>query len=435
MLRPISRFEMVLYALAWRIAAPAMWVYFTLRSRKDPRYGAYWPERFGHGPFLEGAIWVHATSLGELRSAAPVIDGLLARGYKVMTTHHTPAGRDAAETSFSEAIETGQLIARWVPLEYPRALRRFLEKGRPALCLVMEIDVWPLMIWEAKKAGVPFWLCNTQYLTKSFERDHEGGTFRGRSVAMFDGAMTKSDLHTARFNEVGLPDVVTVGETRFEQIIPEPHLNAAETFRTSFSDRPVIGLVNTVDDEETVFLTTLTRLRNNQSQPVFVVVPRAPERFEPMFQAVSATGHRALKRSDILDAELCTTREEPFDVLLGDSFGEMYFYLSLCDIVVMGGSFTPKGSHNVIEPLALGKPVIVGPHTWTIDYPVEEAIEAGAVKRVQSGPDLMPELLRYLDRPADFAEMIAVAPRFFSGELGATERILAKVGQILGERQ
>jgi len=111
---------------------------------------------------------------------------------------------------------------------------------------------------------------------------------------------------------------------------------------------------------------------------MFVYVPRAPERFDETADALDKAGFHCIRRSKVLDQNLdLLDVPEKVDVLIGDSLGEMYFYLSMCDRVLVGGGFTSKGSHNISEPLALGKPVIVGPELWTIEFPVIEAIEAG----------------------------------------------------------
>lgn len=431
--RPISLFEMRIYRTIWTLAWPVVALYFRQRGRKDPRYLDHMDERYGYGPVVADAIWVHATSLGEILSAVPVVRGLLERGEKVVTTHHTPAGRAAAQTHFAKEIADGTLVARYVPLEYRWALRRFLDASKPKLCLIMEIDLWPSLVWEARASDVPIWLCNTQFLTKSFERDHKRASFRGRAVQMVSGAMTKSDIHAERFKQVGLDDVVTVGETRFEQIIPPHMVTAAKAFRQRFGRRPVIGIVNTVEVEEPIYSALIQRLRTNPQNPVFVVVPRAPERFGPVFEQLLEGGARIGKRSSILSDSLQPLDDRTPDILLGDSLGEMYFYLGLCDFVIMGGSFNPRGSHNVVEAMALGKPVIVGPSVWTIEYPIKEAIQAGAVTQVDTPGGLQPQILRFLDHPQTLAGMEYCATEFYSAHIGATEKILSKVDQILGD--
>ncbi|MEM9715304.1 MAG: glycosyltransferase N-terminal domain-containing protein [Pseudomonadota bacterium] len=411
-----------------------MRLYFRKRGRKDPAYLDHMDERFGHGAVLPSAIWVHATSLGEMISMVPVVEGLLDRGHNVVTTHHTPAGRHAAERALADHIAEGRVVIRYVPLEYPAALRRFLSACQPKLCLIAEIDLWPSMIWEARAAGVPVWLCNTQFLTRSFERDHKKASFRGRAVQLVSGAMTKSDIHSERFRQAGVTDTVSVGETRFEQTLPAKQIDAAADFKQRFGTRPVIGIVNTVEVEEEIYLKLIQRLRTNAQSPVFVVVPRAPERFAPVHAALSSGGTRIAKRSQVLSDDLTATTDDAPDIVIGDTLGEMYFYLGLCDFVIMGGSFNPRGSHNVVEPLALGKPVIVGPNTWTIEYPVEEAIQAGSVIRVQSDGGLQPQILTFLDQPEKLHDMSAKAKDFYKTQLGAVDKILAQIDRILRDR-
>ena len=433
--RPIRPFEIRLYQMLWSLASPLVSLYFGHRGRKDPRYLDHMNERHGEGPVLDGAIWVHATSLGELLSAAPVIRALLDKGHKIVTTHHTPAGREAAEAQFAKDILAGTLIARYVPLENRSALQKFLKTCQPKLCLIMEIDLWPSMVWEAREAGVPVWLCNTQFLTKSFDRDHKKSTFRGRAVQLVSGAMTKSDIHSERFKAAGVKDIVTVGETRFEQSVPKSLQDAALRLRGQIGDRPVIGIMNTVEIEEPIYISALQGFRTMRQKPVFVFVPRAPERFEPVFNALVAINPKTQRRSDILSYDLKLTNDPNFYVLMGNSLCEMYFYLGLCDFVIMGGSFNPRGSHNVVEPLALGKPVIVGPSTWTIEYPVEEAIAAGAVIRVRTPDQLAAEAYIMLDNTAKQKKMSEAAKRFYDTQLGATEKIMQKIDQILGDAE
>ncbi|MGB0440020.1 MAG: 3-deoxy-D-manno-octulosonic acid transferase, partial [Paracoccaceae bacterium] len=153
--------------------------------------------------------------------------------------------------------------------------------------------------------------------------------------------------------------------------------------------RPVIALASVVVGEDALMIDMIRSVQDHaraQGQPVplFVYVPRAPERFDTVAAMLVDAGLTTLRRSEILDAELAALGAvaQDADVLLGDSLGEMYFYLGLCDRAVVGGGFTPKGSHNIIEPLALHKPVVVGPVIWPIAYPAQDAIAAGVCTQV-----------------------------------------------------
>ena len=160
----------------------------------------------------------------------------------------------------------------------------------------------------------------------------------------------------------------------------------------------------------------------------FTYVPRAPERFDDVAAMLDNAGLRFAKRSELLDAALKLSPPSPnIDVLLGDSMGEMYFYLGLCDRAIVGGGFVAKGAHNVIEPLALKKPVIVGPHTWTIEYPATEAIAAGVCLRLETEAELLAEV----QSPTIVTDAQITA--FYQDHAGAVARTLAAMPEALAK--
>ncbi len=426
------RLALLLYRLAWLLALPLALRYFRRRARKDPAYGAHMDERLGRGPTLDGAVWVHAVSLGEMRSAAPLVRALLDRGEKVVSTHHTPAGRRAAETLFPEAIAEGRLLARYAPLDHGPSVRRFLAATRPKLALVLEVEIWPTMIAEARRADVPLYLANSQVPSRSYPRAHFLKTLLGHPVAGTAGTFAKSDRHAARFRALGAPNVQTTGELRFDQPIPERLLAAAARLKPQIT-RPVVAVASVVEGEDALYLGTYHQLQANGPAPLFLHIPRAPERFGPSGDFLAAQGQKILRRSTALTADLAADAGalNAADILLGDSMGEMYFYLALADVVVVGGGFLPSAAHNIIEPLALRKPVLTGPNIWTIEYPAEEAIAAGVLTICDTPETLAREIARILADPGDLA---GKAETFFTDHAGATERITAYLDPILKAR-
>ena len=157
------RFWIDVWSSIWTLALPLILFYLWLRGRKDAVYRSAIHERFGFYPRSRpGAVWIHAVSLGELRSAVPLIQALLAQGDRVITTHFTPAGRREAERFFAQEIAAGTLQVVWVPLETGWAYRGFIRAFRPRCGLVMEIEIWPQMIASARAARVPLLICNAQ---------------------------------------------------------------------------------------------------------------------------------------------------------------------------------------------------------------------------------------------------------------------------------
>ncbi|MBN8630313.1 MAG: 3-deoxy-D-manno-octulosonic acid transferase [Rhodobacterales bacterium] len=429
-----------LWSLLWHIGLPVVLIYLWRRGRKDPLYAQHLSERFGrYSQRLPGAVWVHAVSLGEMRSAVPLVRALLDRGDRVVTTHFTPAGRREAERAFAAEIAAGQLAAVWVPFETSWAYRGFFRAFRPRAGLVMEIEIWPRMIFAARKAGVPLFMCNAQYPTKSMDRDAKL-SLRHKLMQGYAGAFVKSDLQAQRFASVGVRNISVTGELRFDQPIP-PHLAAAaEALRPGLAGgRPVITFASAVEGEDDLYLDAITTALKDPSHPFFVYVPRKPERFDEVAAMIARRGLKVIRRSDALDATLAPKsvptpswggdgghrHEASPDILLGDSLGEMYFYLALSDRTVTGGGFTPHGAHNIIEPLALKRPVIVGPEIHTIEYPAVEAIAAGVCLRVES-PVALTKALTDWSGPGP-----EVIEAFFAAHSGATQKTLAALDSMV----
>lgn len=387
--RPSFRLRrfMLLYSALWAFLLPLALAYLWLRGRKDPLYRQHLSERFGRYPTrFDGSVWVHAVSLGELRSAVPVIRALLERGEQIVITVFTPAGRREAERIFAAEMVRNNVAVVWVPLELPFAFKRFFASFSPKFALVMEIEIWPRMIMAAKKASVPLYLCNAQYPQKSYDRDLKKSRWRADVTAQVAGALVKSDLQRDRFASVGVQDIAVTGELRFDQPVPDALVQAGERWKATLKGRKVITIPSVVEGEDAVYIGLIDALKGPDA-PLVIYVPRAPERFDLTYDMLIERGFKTSRRSDVFDADL-NGHVTDIDVLLGDSFGEMYFYLAACDVAVIGGSFIPQGAHNVSEPLVLGKPCIVGPHVWTIEFPVVEAMAAGVVQQVQSGSEL-----------------------------------------------
>ena len=281
------------------------------------------------------------------------------------------------------------------------------------------------MVAACHRAGVPLMLCNAQYTAKSVARDAKRTPILGQMMQGFTGGLVKSQLQATRYRNVGLTNLAITGELRFDQAIPSGQPRAGIAARTwlKADKRPTIAIASAVEGEDDLFAATILAMR--KSDPLFIYVPRAPERFDDVADMLAVAGLRVARRSDLFDAGLAPKGIAPdIDVLLGDSLGEMYAYLAMADRAVVGGGFLPQGSHNISEPLAMGKPTIVGPYIWTIEYPAAEAIAAGAIKQVVDGN----ELVVALNGPTPDSAKIAA---FFADHSGAVEKTLAAIPRLL----
>ncbi len=321
------------WSFVWTAGLPVILLYLWRRGRRDTLYSAHLAERFGHHavPF-HGAVWIHAVSLGELRSAVPLIRAILARGDRIVTTHFTPAGRREAQRIFAGDISAGRMRTVWVPFETALAYRGFFNAFRPVCGLVMEIEVWPRMVFAARRARVPLFMCNAQYPAKSMARDARGLGLRHQVMRGFAGALVKSQLQADRFAAIGMSNIRVTGELRFDQPIPPEMIAAGSATRAwiGAARRRVIVIASTIEGEDPIYLHAIAALRAHHQAlglpaPLFVYVPRRPERFDEVARTVMAAGlslrHRsALLSDDLAPVGLGVAGALP-DVLLGDSLG------------------------------------------------------------------------------------------------------------------
>jgi 3-deoxy-D-manno-octulosonic-acid transferase len=421
-----QRLLLAIYQLAWHLGLPLALLYFWLRGRKEPLYRQFLSERFGRiQSTLDAPFWLHSASLGELRGAMPLIDKLLSEGLPVLITTLTPAGRSAAHQRYAKVILEGKLQLSYLPLELPWAVRAFARRVQPRCMVSSEIDTWPVLLHTLKRMGIPLGFVNAQYPQKSFIKDQSWAGFRAAFFRAYDIVLCKSKLHAQRFVAISCPKVEIVGELRFDLPIPQAQVTVAQLLRQSqpaiFGSRHVICIASLIEDEEELLLDAAQEFvadmaRHGHARPLFVIVPRSPQRFDAVAERIHALGWRLMRRSQALNAEFAAVSEinQPVDVLLGDSLGEMYFYLALADTVTVCGSFIENGSHNVIEPLALQKPVIVGPSIWGIEYPGQEALAAGVLTQVPSAQALPAQWLAWISEANSHAQFQIRAQEFMN---------------------
>ena len=414
---------LVFYRFIWLLCMPVVLCYLVYRSKHEPAYAQKLLERFGIGRTRKGSwVWIHAVSLGEFRSAIPLVDKLLERGERVIITHFTPAGRAASEKYYAAQISSGCVLVHWVPFDYRLAFKRFFGRFKIKYGLVMEVEFWPGMISSARALNVPLFLCNGQYPNKSFERDSRRRFSSRDIVPLFSGVMVKSHRMAVPFQKLGVNKITVTGEMRFDQPLNENQVAAGRRFKKIISHRPVVTIASAVKGEEDLFFEAAMKLVQRKPLAIIVYVPRKPEEFEAIASYLRLRGVAFQRRSEILDGSLNIIDKLHANFILGDSLGEMNFYISLADQVVVGGGYVPQGSHNIIEPLLLGKPTIVGPNIWTIEFPAVDAINAGVVKLVKP-EDLAGELL----------ELSNYEPtsEFVSTMQGSTENTLTAISKFV----
>ena len=436
---PTFRMQLFLYAYAafWALSLPFALAYLFWRSRKDIAYRKNIAERFGLYPSRrKDSVWIHAVSMGEMRSAGPLVHALLGQGESVVLTHFTPAGRKEARKLFPDQIADGRVISVYIPIEFNWAFRSFFQFYNPKYGLVMEIEWWPRMIAASRRYDVPLLACNAQYPSKSFERDVSKNSIRSELPSGFAGILSKSETQSQKFRQLGVTNIAATGELRFDQFISPKFIEASENFN-GFNGRPVVTISSVVEGEDAIYISAIKSvLASAKNKPVFIYVPRAPERFDDSYRLLKDAGLSVARRSTSFDAALSDTHQTNWsgiDVLLGDSMGEMYFFLALCDVAITGGGFAGKGAHNVIEPLALKKPVIVGPEIQTIEYPAVEAIHAGVLTHVKDGQTLVDAISDHINAFDTHHDLTEKIETFYAEHAGACVKTMKAIPQLIAQ--
>jgi 3-deoxy-D-manno-octulosonic-acid transferase len=415
-----------LYTLALYLLLPWALLHLWLRARKQPAYLQNLSERFGRygGPSPEPPIWIHAVSVGETRAAEPLINALRQRNsrQRILLTHTTPTGRQTGIDLFGDAVDRAYL-----PYDWPFAVRRFLAHFRPRMGIIMETELWPNLIAQAHRRAVPLYLVNARMSEKSARGYARFGALARSTLRQLSGISAQTERDARRLTELGAPKVEVTGNIKFDRTAPAPMLALGKHLRSRFGeDRPVFLAASTRDGEEALLLDAIA----NGAAPadmLAVIVPRHPQRFDEVAAMLDKRGLGWLRRSEN------RTIGPGTQVVLGDSMGEMFAYYAACDIAFVGGSLLPLGGQNLLEACAVGKPVIVGPHTFNFEEATEGAIEAGAALRVADAAQLVAALGSLFPDQARLERMSQAGRDFTARHRGATARTLAVLGMPSGD--
>ena len=410
------------YTLLLYLITPLIWLRLLWRGRKQPEYLHHLGERYGFYPQAapEKLIWVHAVSVGETRAAQPLIDGLLARWpeHRVLLTGMTPTGRAAGCEVYGHRV-----IQAYLPYDYPGAVSRFFRHFRPAFGVLMETEIWPNLLTGAQHAGVPVMLANARLSVRS-ARGY--GRFRGLvgpAFASLSGVMAQTAGDAGRLACLGASVVEVCGNLKFDVRPAADKVDLGRQWRRLVGQRSIWLAASTREGEEELVLDAWRRVAIPDA--LLVLVPRHPQRFDEVAGLLERRGLRVARRSQSLpDGET--------EVWLGDSMGEMAAYFSLADLAFVGGSLLPLGGQNLIEAAACGCPVLVGPHTFNFLQATEDAIAAGAARRVANADELGKCVDALLRDGEHLAVMRAAANQFALAHQGAAERMLDLIERWTG---
>lgn len=389
------------------------------RGRKQPEYLQHWRERYGfyqtqvHKP----VIWLHCVSVGETRAAEPLIKALLSQypQHHILLTHTTPTGRATSEQLFGDSVSRVYL-----PYDVPCAVARFLRHFKPVTGVLMETELWFNLIAGCKQRNIPILLVNARLSEKSAAGYAKLGQLLTQGLQNLTAIAAQTSADASRLQNLGAAGVSISGNIKFDVAPPASAHDLGTQLRQQLGTaRPVFLAASTRDGEEELIMEALSLA--NIPGLLTIMVPRHPQRFDTVAELLKKFNHAYMRRSTLDGAAV----PHEIDYVLGDSMGEMFTYYASCDVAFIGGSLLPLGGQNLIEACSMGKPVLVGPHTFNFEEASKMAIAAGAANRVQNVEELSQKLQQLFTQPQQRQAMCDASLQFSAQNRGATERTLA----------
>ena len=419
-----------LYTLLFHLGLPLVAIRLWLRARKAPAYARRIGERFAMNlPAMQpGGIWVHAVSVGESIAAAPMIRELLKRypQLPITVTCMTPTGSERIQALFANEPRIQHC---YLPYDLPWAAARFLERVKPKLGVIMETELWPNHIHQCAKRGIPVALANARLS----ERSARGyARFAGLTRPMLEEMSliaVQTEAEAERFRLLGArPECVEVtGSIKFDLSIDPQLLIKARELREQWQaqERPVWIAASTHEGEDEIVLAAHRQLLASYPNALLILVPRHPERFNSVFELCRREGFATVRRSSGESVEAQT------QVLLGDTMGELLFLYALADSAFVGGSLVPNGGHNLLEPAALAKPVLSGPHLFNFLEIAAKLRDAAALEEVDDAQGLAVAVQRLFELPQDAQRMAQAGLTVMQLNQGALQRLLDGLARLI----
>ncbi|QNH00798.1 lipid IV(A) 3-deoxy-D-manno-octulosonic acid transferase [Pseudomonas sediminis] len=418
----------LLYTLLLHLALPLIALRLALRARKAPTYARRINERFSLGlPTMQpGGIWVHAVSVGESIAAAPMIRALQSHypELPITVTCMTPTGSERIQAMFGNSVQRCYL-----PYDLPWAAARFLDRVQPCLAVVMETELWPNHIHQCAKRGIPVALANARLSERSARGYARFAKLTAPMLAELSLIAVQTQAEAQRFLTLGArPECVEVtGSIKFDLKIDAELLQRAVELRRQWQaeQRPVWIAASTHAGEDEIVLTAHRQLLATWPDALLILVPRHPERFNSVHELCISEGLKTRRRS------MGEAVQASDQVLLGDTMGELLFLYALADIAFVGGSLVANGGHNLLEPAALGKPVLSGPHLFNFLEIAAQLRDAGALSEVENAAQLADRVATLLNEPSEMQSMSRAGLSVLKANQGALERLLNGLQRLL----
>ena len=415
------------YALVTYLLVPVYAAYWFVRGLGNRSYRDRFGQRFGFGypRMTGGSIWIHAVSVGEVQAAVPLIKALVNQfpDRRALVTTVTPTGAARVDALFGDSVRHC-----YIPFETPFAVTRFFNSVQPDMALILETEIWPNLYHECGQRNIPLILVSARISPNSM------ATYR-RFLPLFRETLSygiviaaQSEADAERFRSLGAAAERTkvTGNIKFDIELPEDLVERGNAFRRdNFEGRPVWVAGSTHDREEEQVLEAHKQVREQFPNALLVLVPRHPERFPAVRSLLHKQRVNFVARTDGVP---CTSDTE---VYLGDTMGDVPLFYAAANVAFVGGSLVPIGGHNLLEPAALGRPVVTGPHLFHTQDIADMFAKVGASVTVNNAAELGAAVADLFANEATAAEIGKRGLEIVQQNKGALDRLLKLLEPLL----
>lgn len=418
----------IIYNLLTYLLQIPLAVYWVFRGFVNSTYRDRIGQRFGVGyPKVDNCLWIHAVSVGEVQAAVPLIRALEKRypGRELLVTTVTPTGAMRVKAVFGSAV-----THCYIPFEMSIAVDRFFESVNPEIALIMETEIWPNLYRGCGVRNIPLILVSARISPRSVHSYQRFLPLFRETLSHGIIIAAQSEADAERFRSLGAEPARTrvTGNIKFDIELPADIRERGKQLRAAvFGDRPVWIAASTHDREEIQVLAAHRELLQRYPGLLLVLVPRHPQRFSVVRELLEEQQIRYVSRTEQRTCDALT------EVFLGDTMGEVPLFYAASDVAFIGGSLVPVGGHNLLEPAALGLPVISGPHVFNAQDIADMFIELGACRIATNAQELsvaVDELLADRDKANELGRR---GRQIVQRNRGALKRLLAMLEPLIGE--
>jgi 3-deoxy-D-manno-octulosonic-acid transferase len=416
------------YQVAVHAAAPVISALMLWRGLTDRSYRARFGERFGLGSRLPAPVlWVHAVSVGEVQASAALVRALKQRHPDVplLVTTFTPTGNERARALFADIAEV-----RYLPFDLPGAMRRFLARVRPRCVVILETELWPNLFRACAARQIPIVVASARLSERSIGRYLKlAPLFRPLlSTGVVVGAQEEADAQRFRLLGAAPARTFVTGNLKFDVTVPEETHARGRRLRGQYApDRPAWVAGSTHAGEEEAVLAAHRLVLKREPRALLVLAPRHPPRFAAVAQLLASEGFSFARRSRTGDED----SSRSVQVLLLDTLGELTDFYAGCDVAFVGGSLVPIGGHNLLEPAALGVPILTGPSISNAPQIAKALLTQGAAETVQDAAGLAARVTALLEDASARERMGGQGRACIETSRGALTRILGLIEPLL----